>query len=190
MSEKLAFKPEKQEVLPALPTAEQAEPLRIGEQDPLKALNNARETVSETVQAELQPNPIEALHAAEKASQPAAPTHVSRELKNITVKREIQHIQRKLSAPKRQLSKVIHQPAVRVVSEAAGKTVSRPSGLLGGGLVAFLGTTSYFYLAQHVGFTYNYFVVILLMVGGFALGVILELFVYMATASRRGNSNS
>ncbi|MEK7600181.1 MAG: hypothetical protein AAB462_04065 [Patescibacteria group bacterium] len=190
MSEKLAFKPEQQEVMAALPTAEQAEPLRKGEQDPVKALKQARETVSETAQAESQLNPIEALHAAEKSAQPATPTHVSRELGDITAKRELHNIQRQESAPKRQFSKVIHQPVIRAVSETAGKTVSRPSGLLGGGLVAFLGTTSYFYLAQHVGFTYNYFVVILLMIGGFALGIILELFVYMATASRRGNNNS
>jgi hypothetical protein len=72
-----------------------------------------------------------------------------------------------------------------VASEAAGRTVSRPSGLLGGGLVAFLGTTGYLYLARHIGFTYNYLVFLLLLAGGFILGVSLELLVHLATGSRR-----
>ncbi len=187
MSEKLSAKPEKQEAVIALP--EHAAPPRKHEKEVTKLnVNEVRASVSETVQAETQPNPIEALQAAEKASQPTAPTVIDRQLKQITKNRLLMNIQRKLPAPQRAFSKVIHQPVVRAISETAGKTVSRPSGLLGGGIVAFIGTTAYFYMAQHIGFTYNYLIVILLMVGGFALGLILELAVYIATASRRNNS--
>ena len=83
------------------------------------------------------------------------------------------------------MSRVIHQPVVRVTSEAIGKTVSRPSGLLGGGLVALMGTSIYLYLANHLGFKYNYGVFLCLFVVGFGLGLVLELAVYLATASRR-----
>ncbi len=186
MSEKLKTSPEQRvEALPALPAPEQAEKLRPGEKDPRLALHEARETVAETVRVETGPNPLEALAAAEKASDPATPRQINRELKQITLRRELQSIRRQLSAPQRTLSRVIHQPAVRVVSEAAGNTVSRPSGLLGGGLVAFFGTSGYLYLAKHIGFTYNYFVFFLLLVGGFAVGLALEFMVYLATASRR-----
>ena len=185
MSEKLTFKPERPEALPALPTPEKAEPLRKGETDPVKALLEARTTVAETTRSEAQPDPLEALRAAEEASQPVTPRQVNRELKQITLRRELQQIRRKLPAPQRILSKVIHQPAIRIASEAAGRTVSRPSGLLGGGLVAFLGTTGYLYLARHIGFTYNYLVFLLLLAGGFILGVSLELLVHLATGSRR-----
>jgi hypothetical protein len=187
MSEKLAFKPERHEALPALPPPEKAEPLRAGETDPVKALLEARTTVAETARSETTANPLEALRAAEKASQPATPRQVNRELKQITLRRELQQIRRQLPVPQRLLSKAIHQPVVRVASEAAGKTVSRPSGLLGGGLVAFLGTTSYLYLARHIGFTYNYLVFLLLLAGGFILGLALELLVHLATGSRRGS---
>jgi hypothetical protein len=191
MSEQINFKPEQHKAPPALPTAEQAEPLRTGEADPVKrqakALNEARTIVAETTQSESPPNPLETLQTAEKASQPITPHQVNRELKQITLRRELQQIRRKLPGPQRVLSKVIHQPVVRVVSETAGKTISRPSGLLGGGLVAFLGTTSYLYLARHLGFTYNYLVFLLLLAGGFILGLALELLVHLATASRRGN---
>lgn len=190
MSEKLNIRPESHESQPTLHTPERAKHLKSPEINPAevaKDLKEARKHIAETARSEEENNPIEALQAAEKASRPATPTYVNRELKQITLRRELQHIQRKLPTPQRTLSKIVHQPVVRVVSEAAGKTVSRPSGLLGGGLMAFLGTTGYLYLARHVGFTYNYLIFLLLLVGGFLLGVGLELLVYLATASRHSS---
>lgn len=162
----------------ALPTAEQAEALRPGEQDPLKQLHKARHEVS---QAAKQERPAEALQRAEKASQPASHSFINRELKAITLRRELRLIQRKLPAPQRALSKVIHQPVVRAISEGAGKTVTRPSGLLGGGITAFIGTSAYLYLAKHMGFEYNYGVFLVLFAGGFALGLVLEVVIHLAT---------
>jgi hypothetical protein len=189
MAEKLKVKPESQASLPAaerlLPTAEKAEPLRKGEKDPAKALTEARTKIQETTRAESQLNPLEQLEASEKAAAPAKPLHVNRELKRITLKRELSDIRRKLNAPQRTLSKVIHQPAVSAISEPLGKTVSRPSGLLGGGLVAFLGTSGYLLLAKHSGMRYSYFIFLALFAAGFIVGLMLELLVYAATSSRR-----
>lgn len=177
----------------ALPTAEQAEPLRPGEADPAKtpdnqaeALEAARAELEATARSETQPNPLEALKAAENEPGEHASQSVNQELRHITLRRELQRIRRQLPRQQRLLSHVIHQPVVRAVSQAAGQTVTRPSGLLGGGLVAFLGTTAYFYLAAHLGFTYNYLVFLVLLGGGFVLGVALEFLVYLATRSRRG----
>jgi hypothetical protein len=189
MAEILKTKERAGESLPPLehllPTAEQAEPLRRGEKDPAKALQEARTRVHETTRAETQTNPVEALQAAEKAAKPARPLHINRELKGITLNRELTAIRRRLSAPQRGLSKVIHQPVIRAVSEPLGKTVSRPSGLLGGGLVAFIGTSSYLYIARHSGMRYSYFVFLALFFGGFLVGLVLELLVFAATSSRR-----
>jgi len=173
------------EQLPALPTAEQAEPLRPGETDPLQRLETARNDVEQSVGRD---NPLERLQASEKAAQPAVPTHINQELKSITLRRELQQLRRQLPAPQRALSKLIHQPIIRAVSEATGQTVSRPSGLLGGGLVAFIGTSGYLYLARHQGFTYNYTVFLALFVGGFALGLLLEFFVHLATSRHPSES--
>jgi len=173
---------EKAEHLEALPTAAQAEALRPGEADPLQKLEQARTSVEQTAE---QDNPLAKLQAAEKATESAQPTQVNRELKGITLKRELKQIQRKLPSGQRALSKVIHQPVIRAVSETASKSVSRPSGLLGGGLVAFIGSSSYLWLASHVGFTYNYLVFLLLFVVGFAVGLVLELVVWTFTARRR-----
>jgi hypothetical protein len=189
MAERLRAPEQAAESLPSaehlLPTPEQAEPLRKGEKDPAKALHEARTRVQETTRAEAASNPIEDLQAAEKTARPAPPLHINRELRNITLNRELTAIRRRLSAPQRTLSKVIHQPVISAVSEPLGKTVSRPSGLLGGGLAAFTGTSAYLYVTRHNGGNYSYFVFLGLFAGGFALGLILELLIFAMTSSRR-----
>src|SRR5665213_4627209 len=124
MSEKFSDKPEQHEKLitpekqEALPTAAQAEALRAGEKDPLKQLEQARQTVEQNAVAD---NPMDRLKASEKAQEPLQPLTINRELKSITLRRELQQVRRKLPAPERVLSRVIHQPVVRAISEAAGK---------------------------------------------------------------------
>jgi len=191
MSEFTPKAPEHVEALPApekieaLPTPEQAEPLRPGEADPVQQLEAARQTVENEQPSSEQDDPLKRLQAAEKAAEPVQSTFVNADLKKLTLQREIQAIRRKLPATQRALSRVVHLPAVRALSEVTGKTASRPSGLLGGGLVAFLGSAVYLYMTKHVGFTYNYFVFLLLFVGGFGLGLALELLVWALTARRR-----
>jgi len=165
----------------------EARPKTHEKDQPVKHLNahEVRQVVHETIQSDRRPNPIEQLEAAENAPQVAQPAQLNRELKQIALRRELKQIQRQLPAPQRALSRLIHQPVVRAVSEGAGKTVSRPSGLLGGGLVALLGTSGYLYLAKHIGFQYNYNIFLLLFVGGFGLGLVLEFVVYLFTSSRR-----
>lgn len=169
-----------------LPTAEQAEPLRKGEQDPAKRLEEVRDEVQEASHAGAG-NPLEGLEEAEKRPVAAAPGYVSRELRKAGVRRQLGSIRRSLGVPERAFSRVIHQPVVRAVSEPAAKTVSRPSGVLGGGLVAFLGTSGYLYLAKTSGMRYSYFVFIALFLGGFALGLILELLIYLAVRPARSH---
>ncbi len=213
MSEEFPFKPGSNPDIFAtnhlLPTPEQAEPLRSGEADPKQAIIEAPRTIAESAQSELQPNPLEALQAAEsaqselqpnplealqaaeKAAQPDAPSprFLNRELKLTNLRRELKEIRRSLPLSQRIFSHVIHQPAVRVASEAVGKTLSRPTGLLGGGLVAFLGTTGYLYLARHLGFTYNYLVFLILLAGGFILGLVIEMFIHLTPRFHRNSTD-
>ena len=188
MSESLPFNHEGHEALPApeqylaLPTAEQAEALRPGEQDPTQKLEQARNEVEANVGKS---NPFERLHASEAAAATTpAPNHINKDLKDITLGRELKQIQRKLKSPDRVLSKVIHQQLVRTISETSSKTVARPSGLLGGGLVAFIGTSAYLFFARHIGLQYNYLVFLILFFGGFAVGLALELSVWAFTRKR------
>lgn len=167
-----------------LPDAEHAEPLRPGEADPQKRQEQARSVIEE--ESARRESPLQDLQATERAdSQTSQPGYVNQALQSITLHRELQHIRRKLPAPERLLSRVIHQPAIRIASDVAGKSVSRPSGLLGGGIVALAGTLVYSYMARHIGFEYNYAVFTLLFVGGFIVGVSLELLIWVFTRSRR-----
>lgn len=172
-----------------LPTPEQAEPLRKNEVDPRLQAALAREKIARTAAEQSATNPLERLKTTETVKQPTQPLNINQELKAITLNRELRNIQRKLPAPQRTFSKLIHQPVVRTLSTIADKTVSRPSGLLGGGIVAFLGTSGYFYLTKSAGFSYNYFVFVALFVGGFIVGLVLELLVHLATSSHHHSSD-
>jgi hypothetical protein len=186
MSEKLNFGEQLQnfEHEKALPTPEQAEPLRTGEKDPRQNAQEARQEISAIEQDQEAKAKLESFQEAQNAPEPTSGNYIGGELQQVTLRRELQAIRRKLPAPQRALSKLVHQPGVRVASEAAGKTVSRPSGLLGGGLVALLGTSGYLYLAKHIGFTYNYGVFLILFAGGFALGLGIELLVHLLVSRR------
>ena len=115
--------------------------------------------------------------AGNGAENTPAQTYVSRELKEMGFRRTLTNTRLRMKAPARAFSKVIHQPVVEKVSEVAGSTVARPSGTIGGGLFALLGSITLLYISKHYGYRYNYFIFILLFVGGFIVGMIIELIV-------------
>lgn len=176
------------EVYKELPTEDQAEALRPGEQPPS---HDQLETAQQNVEAAIEDNnetsnnPVEQFQKEqEEAAQAPVSTNINRELKNITLAKELSFIRRRLPTNERILSKIIHQPVVRVISESTSKTVSRPSGLLGGGIVAFIGTTAYVIFTHYIGVPYNYSLFIIFFVGGFIIGLILE-FIIWAVISRK-----
>lgn len=124
----------------------------------------------------------------EKASHEESPLLVTRELKQMSWDRTMVRVRKQLSAPNRVLSKVIHQPAVNAVSEVGAKTVARPSGLLFGGICAFVGSSFFLYFAKHYGFRYNYLMFALFFVGGFFLGLVLELVTWPLRRKKASNS--
>jgi hypothetical protein len=100
---------------------------------------------------------------------------VTRELKQQSYKKTLQRVRAKLNTPQRAFSKVIHQPVIEKVSVVTAETVARPSGILGGATFAFLGSLALLIIAKQLGFTYNYLAFLGLFVGGFAVGLIVEL---------------
>ena len=164
--------PERQELLPTLEQSMRIE----------KAAEEAHTLDSEKASVHVEAvaesginNPFEKFAREEETkSQPANPQTINRELKSIGLRRELKHARETLSPADKLLSVAIHQDAVRVVSDAVGRTVSRPTGLLGGGIVAFAGTLIYTLMAHHIGLSYNYFVFILLFVAGYVIGTLVE----------------
>jgi hypothetical protein len=102
------------------------------------------------------------------------PYGVHQTLKSNAYKHTLSRVQSRLSAPERGFSKLIHQSTVESVSNTSAKTLARPSGILGGGLLALVGSSYLLYAAKHYGYHYNFFVFFLLFIIGFAAGILLE----------------
>jgi flagellar biosynthesis/type III secretory pathway protein FliH len=111
----------------------------------------------------------------EPSSQENEPAFINYEIKEVAYQRLLKRTRGHLSPYARTMSKIIHQPAVDAASEVVSKTVGRPSGIIGGGLTALLGTSVYYYLTKHFGYTYNPFVFLVLMFVGFIIGWIAEI---------------
>lgn len=149
------------------------------ERSAVEQIGEARAEVAAV--AETAPVPVVAAE-----TQPAAQTlPVSKDLRTLTTARALSSIRHNLSAPDKALSKLIHQPVVRAVSAGGAKTVARPSALFTGGLLAFIGSSVYLFMASNIGLTYNYVVAGLLFVAGFVLGIVFEGLLAVAKRARR-----
>ncbi len=87
--------------------------------------------------------------------------------------------QLKLSKSARTFSKFTHSPTVDRISIVSAQTIARPSGFLGGGIFAFLGSATVYYFSKHYGYKYNYLLVFMFFVGGYIVGALLELFIWL-----------
>ena len=133
-------------------------------------------------------------HAAEKAvsakeisigeqheqTRQDSPHIAQKELKDDAYRRTLRSVRRRLNPADRALSKIVHQPVIDAVSNFAGKTVARPSAILGGGLFALAGSSLLLYMSKHYGFEYNFSIFLALFLGGFAVGLIAELLTKIA----------
>lgn len=102
------------------------------------------------------------------------PMGVHRKLKNDAYKQTMKRVQSRLHGPKKLMSRAIHQPVIEKISNVGAQTVARPSGILGGGFLALIGSTLLLFMAKRYGFPYNRSVFFLLFLGGFVIGLILE----------------
>lgn len=109
----------------------------------------------------------------------------SQELLAQTYQRTLSHVRNRLSKPEKKFSKTIHQPVVEKSSEIIGSTIARPSGILFGGLFSFIGSLAGYLIARQLGGELPYSIFALLFVGGFAIGLIIELIIYLFKSKKR-----
>lgn len=121
--------------------------------------------------------------AEKESKQPHTPT-VTKHIKKDAYKKILKKTQKQLNVSERSFSKVIHQPIVDKVSEVSSKTVARPSGILFGGIGAFCGSLIVFLLSKNSGFTYNYMLFILIFIGGYFIGLFIELIYRLLTIKK------
>lgn len=99
----------------------------------------------------------------------------STELQVQALDRMLSSVRKRLSKPEKQLSKVVHQPVIEKLSDFGGKTIARPSGILFGGIFSFVGSLGAYLIARHLGGELRYSVFAVCFVGGFLLGLFVEL---------------
>lgn len=114
-------------------------------------------------------------HKESEKSEKDQPYLVNKELKEIAFKRTLKKTQSKLPAEQRVFSKLIHQPTVEKISDLGSKTVARPSGILFGGIFSFIGSSFFLWASKYYGFEYNFLLFLIFFIGGFFLGLIVEL---------------
>ena len=121
------------------------------------------------------------LLAAEKEDESPSAHH--RFASHIALKRDsyknlLAQARKQLPAASRQFSKVIHQKNIEALSNVGAQTVARPSGILGGGIGALLGSIVLLYYSKHYGFEYNYSFFLVMFIAGFIAGLTVELLVH------------
>jgi len=175
MSEKLQQGPEQTLPSPEVSQESEANLKRLQE-----AAKNDTEASSELVQGLEAAAKTEAvsgkeMNVTENEGSQQSPLGMHRQLKEVAYDRSMERVRSTLPKPARAFSKLIHTPAVDAVSEGVGKTMARPSGILGGGVAALIGSLILVYVTRHYGFTYNYLLFILLYIGGYCFGLVIEL---------------
>ncbi len=91
------------------------------------------------------------------------------------VKQTMQDIQHNLSPTDKTMSHIIHQPIIDQSSEVLNKTIFRSSGVLGGSILAFLGSLIYIIFVIYTGITYNFELFFIFLIAGFILGLVSEM---------------
>lgn len=109
-----------------------------------------------------------------------APAHPGRKEKEQTYKHTLSSIQRELPTRfARSFSKVIHQPIIEKTSEVTGKTIFRPSLMLGVSVGALLGGSLFYLLAKRYGFPISGSEFLLFGIIGGLLGLASEALRYL-----------
>ena len=113
----------------------------------------------------------------ENSEKKSSQTAITKAEKTRTYYRTMKRMQNQLPATSRSFSKFIHSPVVEKSSAVVGNTVARPSGILGAGIIGFVGISFIMYYASRNGFeiSNNYTLIIILFVGGWVIGLLIEL---------------
>jgi len=164
------------------PESAQPSPERLKELEQMsqEALKNPAEDI-ETARRTIEQQAIseENLSINKHRPEQQEPTyhHMTKELKNETYRATLRQVQQKLSPTQQKVSRFIHQPFIETISDVGAKTLARPSGILGGGLVALLGSLVILIIARKIGFGVPPSIFAALFIIGFVTGLIFEIII-------------
>lgn len=110
----------------------------------------------------------------EKKPASSHPALVNKQLKDMAYSRALVRTRKHLSIASRVFSKAVHSKILDRPSESIGKTIARPSSMMGGAIVAFIGTSLLLWITKKYGYEYNYLAAVLLFGIGMILGLVVE----------------
>lgn len=123
--------------------------------------------------------------AATDQTQPTLPRVLSKAEVRQAMRTYLGQVRHHMNGIDKAFSEFIHNPGVDAMSELTGKTLIRPSGILLGGLATLAGSAWYLYATNHTGYHYNFVFAFLLFVGGFILGIFVEMLYKLFTKGRK-----
>lgn len=112
---------------------------------------------------------------AAESEQSNQPVFLNKELRQKALNDVLSKTRHHLNKSEKSLSKFVHKPFVEKVSVVAASTVGRPSGLAAAGATALIGGLLLLYLSSHYGYEYRFSAYGLLLICGFAVGILFEL---------------
>lgn len=154
-----------------------AESLKNLERIKEQAENETQQPNIEAIQKSIEQHAVASESLAPSLQEQATdsgPIGNQKQLKDQAYRRTLQRLRSRLNSPERAISRLIHQPIIESSSNALSKTVARPSGLLGGAVLALVGSSLVLLMAKHYGFTYNYMLFIWLFIIGFVVGIVID----------------
>lgn len=95
--------------------------------------------------------------------------------RDVVYKTEMKQVQSQLSPTARTFSKVIHNNAVEKVSDAAERTVMRPSALIGGAVLGLILGAIVYFIARANNYLLGSLEIVALFLIGAVVGVVVEL---------------
>lgn len=117
------------------------------------------------------------LHKEKYRSQEKEPhqQYTTKKIKDQSYKKTMSIVQKDLTPSQRFMSRIIHNPVVEKTSDVAAKTIVRPSGIIGGGMIAILGALIVMIVARKIGFEVPNSLFAVLFIIGFFIGIAGEL---------------
>lgn len=136
----------------------------------------SRETVEQEKQAVRTEAQKEAISGRERSngSERHQQAQVHRSVKQQTYRATMRRVEAKLPAYQRTFSRFVNNANVDKISNVTARTVARPSGVLGSGVVAVVVMIAVTYYAHTLGFTVSSSVFVVALLIGWIIGLMCE----------------
>lgn len=100
--------------------------------------------------------------------------YLTHKIKTAVFHQTMDDVRSHLSPSEQRFSKIIHNDTIESLSDLGGKTVARPSGVLGGATILVIGSFIVLYFAKRYGFEIPLSLFAALYIFGFILMIIIE----------------